>query len=75
MRTKNMRVFAENDDSEVVISGMSGRFPNSRNIADLDYHLYNKVFDLCYNRATSYVIRINIQYGRICDNLELKILK
>lgn len=38
-----MRVFAENDDSEVVISGMSGRFPNSRNIADLDYHLYNKV--------------------------------
>lgn len=38
-----MRVFAESDESEVVISGMSGRFPNSRNIADLDYHLYNKV--------------------------------
>lgn len=43
MRTKNIRVFAEDDDNEIVISGMSGRFPNSRNIADLEYHLFNKV--------------------------------
>lgn len=30
-------------DSNVVVSGMSGRFPNSRNIDELEYNLYNKV--------------------------------
>lgn len=30
-------------DDEIVISGISGRFPNSDNIAEFAYNLYNKV--------------------------------
>lgn len=30
-------------DDEVVISGISGRFPNSANIAEFAYNLYNKI--------------------------------
>lgn len=28
---------------EIVISGISGKFPNARNMAELSYNLYNKV--------------------------------
>ncbi|XP_055377679.1 fatty acid synthase isoform X2 [Condylostylus longicornis] len=37
------RIVAENDGEEIVISGMSGRFPNTRNIAEFEYNLFNKV--------------------------------
>lgn len=30
-------------EDEIVISGISGRFPNSNNMADFAYNLYNKV--------------------------------
>lgn len=40
---KFSRVFAENDEVEIVISGMSGKFPNAHNVAEYEYKLYNKV--------------------------------
>jgi fatty acid synthase len=30
-------------EDEIVISGISGRFPRSRNVAELNYNLYNKI--------------------------------
>lgn len=33
-------------ENEIVISGMSGRFPRSQNINELSYNLYNKI-DMC----------------------------
>lgn len=36
------RVVCDPDD-EIVISGISGRFPNTANVADFAYNLYNKV--------------------------------
>lgn len=41
--TNKSRIFASSPDDEIVISGMAGRFPNSDNVAELSYHLYNKV--------------------------------
>lgn len=35
--------FCENQDDEIVVSGMAGRFPNCENIDELSYNLYNKV--------------------------------
>lgn len=32
-----------NPDDEIVISGLSGRYPNSANVAEFSYNLYNKV--------------------------------
>lgn len=29
--------------TNIVVSGMSGKFPNSHNIDELEYNLYNKV--------------------------------
>ena len=30
-------------DNDIVISGISGRFPNSNNLREFEYNLYNKV--------------------------------
>uniref|UniRef100_A0A1A9W891 Uncharacterized protein n=1 Tax=Glossina brevipalpis TaxID=37001 RepID=A0A1A9W891_9MUSC len=40
---KFSRIHPETDGDEIVISGMSGKFPKCRNIAELEYKLYNKV--------------------------------
>ncbi|KAL5275973.1 hypothetical protein ACFFRR_001663 [Megaselia abdita] len=40
---KFSRVFAESDELEIVISGMSGKFPNARNVTEYEYNLYNKI--------------------------------
>lgn len=40
---KFSRVFAESDDADIVISGISGKFPNARNVDEYEYKLYNKV--------------------------------
>lgn len=40
---KPWRVFALNDDDEMVISGIAGRFPECHNVDELSYNLYNKV--------------------------------
>lgn len=42
-RRVQTRVNVADPDCEIVISGMSGRFPNSANIAEFSYNLYNKV--------------------------------
>ena len=33
------------EDEEIVISGLSGRYPNSANVAEFAHNLYNKVFN------------------------------
>lgn len=33
----------ENKDNDIVVSGISGRFPNSDNLKEFGYNLYNKV--------------------------------
>lgn len=33
-------------DNEIVITGISGKFPNSNNIAEFEHNLYNKVSDI-----------------------------
>lgn len=35
--------FADSEENKIVVSGMSGRFPKSRNIEEFEYNLYNKV--------------------------------
>lgn len=43
MPRKTRRVICEDPDDEIVISGISGRFPNSANVAEFANNLYNKV--------------------------------
>ena len=33
---------------EIVISGMSGKFPNCHNISEYEYNLYNKVIRIFF---------------------------
>lgn len=40
---KFLRINPETDGDDIVISGMSGKFPNCHNIAEFEYKLYNKV--------------------------------
>ncbi|XP_030371512.1 fatty acid synthase [Scaptodrosophila lebanonensis] len=40
---KYSRSRPETDGDDIVISGMAGKFPNSRNIAEYEYNLYNKI--------------------------------
>lgn len=34
------------EDDEIVISGLSGRYPNSANVAEFAHNLYNKVNEI-----------------------------
>ncbi|KAM8707436.1 hypothetical protein ACLKA7_011511 [Drosophila subpalustris] len=40
---KYSRSRPDTDGDDIVISGMSGKFPNSKNISEYEYNLYNKV--------------------------------
>ncbi|EDW67835.2 fatty acid synthase [Drosophila virilis] len=40
---KYSRILPESDGDEIVISGMAGKFPNSKNITEYEYNLYNKI--------------------------------
>lgn len=40
---KYSRIFPETDGDDIVISGISGKFPNCHNVAEYEYNLYNKV--------------------------------
>ncbi|KAL9890872.1 fatty acid synthase-like [Glossina fuscipes fuscipes] len=40
---KFSRIYPETDGDEIVISGMSGKFPSCENVAELKYKLYNKI--------------------------------
>lgn len=37
------RIFAQSADDEICITGLSGSFPNSRNVAEFEHNLWNKV--------------------------------
>lgn len=37
------RIYPTTPDDEIVISGISGRFPSSANMNEFSYNLYNKV--------------------------------
>lgn len=37
------RTFPLTPDDEIVIAGISGKFPNSKNFAEFESNLYNKV--------------------------------
>lgn len=37
------RIFAKSPDDEICITGISGKFPSSDNVAEFEYNLYNKV--------------------------------
>lgn len=43
VRTIKSRIHAPSPDDEIVISGISGKFPNSKNLAEFSHNLYNKV--------------------------------
>lgn len=43
LEAKNSRVYASNPDDEIVISGISGKFPSAKNVAEFSDKLYNKV--------------------------------
>lgn len=40
---KFSRSYPDSDGDDIVISGMAGKFPNSKNISEYEYNLYNKV--------------------------------
>lgn len=40
---ENFRVFPKSPGDEIVISGISGRYPECDNVEELSYNLYNKV--------------------------------
>lgn len=44
---KYSRIFPETEGDDIVISGISGKFPNCHNTAEYEYNLYNKV-RVCY---------------------------
>lgn len=37
------RMFPLTPDDDIVVSGISGKFPNSRSVAEFEKNLYNKV--------------------------------
>lgn len=37
------RIFAKNAEDEICITGMAGSFPSSRNVAEFEHNLWNKV--------------------------------
>lgn len=43
MLSKNSRAIFDDPQDEIVISGMSGRFPNSNNVKEFEHKLYNKI--------------------------------
>lgn len=43
------RIFAASADEEICISGMSGQFPASQNVAEFEENLYNKVGNILWN--------------------------
>lgn len=44
-KTVNARIRPESADDEIVISGISGKFPMAKNVHELSHNLYNKVIN------------------------------
>lgn len=45
-RTVESRIRAGSADDEIVISGISGKFPRAKNMNELSYNLFNKVITM-----------------------------
>lgn len=43
LKRAQTRVHPLSDDDEIVVTGVSGRFPNASNVAQFSDNLYNKV--------------------------------
>lgn len=43
LKRAETRVHPISEDDEIVVTGVSGRFPNSSNVAEFSDNLYNKV--------------------------------
>lgn len=43
-KVNKTRIHAASPDDEIVISGISGKFPNARNVSIFAEKLYNKVY-------------------------------
>lgn len=58
-------------ESDIVISGVSGRFPNSKNLKEFEYNLYNKIdmIDEDESRWKHYLKEVPQRFGKI-HNLE-----
>lgn len=42
-QNKKIRATFADTQNEIVISGIAGRFPNSNNMSEFSYNLYNKI--------------------------------
>lgn len=70
------RVFPKSFEDEIIISGVSGRFPNCDNVQEFRDHLYNKVGGLLTQIRICFLpilfIRIGVvskdffEFGKIC---------
>ncbi|XP_063696021.1 fatty acid synthase-like [Culicoides brevitarsis] len=62
------RQYATSVDDEIVISGVSGRFPNSHNVAEFAYKLHNKI-DCCDDDERRWRHRAGIpkRQGKVYD--------
>lgn len=45
-KTVEARIRAKSADDEIVISGISGKFPKANNLNELSHNLYNKVITM-----------------------------
>lgn len=62
------RQYPLSEDEEIVISGVSGRFPNSHNVSELAYNLYNKI-DCCDDDERRFRRRRDVphRHGKVYD--------
>lgn len=42
-KTVSARIWPQSPDDEIVISGISGKFPSAKNVTEFAHNLYNKV--------------------------------
>lgn len=65
---KFYRQYASSPDDEIVISGISGRFPNSHNVTEFAYKLYNKI-DCCDDDQRRFRHRPEVphRHGKVYD--------
>lgn len=47
LKRAETRVHPISKDDEIVVTGVSGRFPNSSNVAEFSHNLYHKVSFSC----------------------------
>lgn len=61
--------FNKNDDEEIVISGISGKFPNSHNVSEFGHNLYSKIdmVDETERRWKHMDTRIPKRHGKVYD--------